>query len=361
MSPAKKALARLCGRALRSSGLGARFFGRRSPIIFYHGVWPAGSPKLNQLGGITSERLHQDLASLAPHFEFVGLDALLRHNDGAARGGKPPLAVCFDDGLDMIRSGAIDGLDALSVPATMFVVTACVDNRHLMWMHKVDLIRALRGPEHLVEAYNQLMAETAAGPAVAEPGEITASAWCWPMPQKEALIDRLYRACEMPPAADYLAEQRPYMTWQELRLWQARGHAVGLHTGSHPFCDRLPADAIESEIAEPAALLRSELGVDSVPFAYPFGNRFPPEIERRAAEAAGLACMLGVAGLSRRGSERIRLERAEAEKGLDPHLFGEPLLELALHRFRPKPALSVAYLGAWPPVHEGGGARAAQA
>ena len=63
-----------------------------------------------------------------------------------------------------MRSGAVDVLDALGVPATMFVVTACVDNRHLMWMHKLQAIAVTRGADRLVQAYNRLMAETGAGP-----------------------------------------------------------------------------------------------------------------------------------------------------------------------------------------------------
>ena len=70
----------------------------------------------------------------------------------------------------MIRSGAVDVLDALGVPATMFVVTACVDNRHLMWMHKLQAIAVTRGADRLVQAYNRLMAETGAGPTLGARG-----------------------------------------------------------------------------------------------------------------------------------------------------------------------------------------------
>lgn len=342
MRAIKKTITGICGRALLGSGASGWFLGRRTPIIFYHGIWPSGSPALERFGGLTVAQLQEDLTRLAHHFEFVSLESLLRYNQGRQRMNRPPLAVCFDDGCEMIRSGAADVLDALSVPSTVFVVTACVDNEHLMWMHKFQAIQALRGPDHLVAAYNRLMETTAAGPPIASPQELTPAVWCWPMDRKEAYVDELYQACDMPPVGTYLDDNQPYMTWEDLRVWCERGHAVGLHTHTHPFCDRLAASDLGAEIVAPAALLGRELGVDFVPFAYPFGNRLEPERERQVAEAAGLGCMLGVAGLSPRGTDPVLLERAEAEQGLDQSLFGEPLLEVALRRIRKKPELSVS-------------------
>jgi peptidoglycan/xylan/chitin deacetylase (PgdA/CDA1 family) len=343
----RRAVAAGCGRAIRWSGAGRRFFAGRTPIVFYHGVWPAESPARARFEGIALDRLRADLSALAAHFDFVGLEDLLHdHRDGHAR-ARPPLAVCFDDGCDMIRSGAADVLDALGVPATMFVVTACIDNRHLMWMHKLQAIAVARGADELVLTYNRLLAETGAGPPVSARRELTAATWCWPMARKEEYVDALYRACAMPAVEAYLAEYRPYMTWAELRAWRARGHAIGLHTRSHPFCDRLDAVAIEAEIISPAAELRRELGIDFLPFAYPFGNRLPTACEARVAHAAGLACMLGVGGLSRRGSDPLRLDRVAGEDGLDYSLFGKPALAAALQAAwpaaRPQPDLAVRH------------------
>jgi peptidoglycan/xylan/chitin deacetylase (PgdA/CDA1 family) len=343
----KHALAAWCGRAMRLSGAGRRFFAGRMPIVFYHRIWPAGAPALARFEGTELDGLRRDLTMLAAHFDFVSLEELLSYNRGERSRRRPPLAVCFDDGCDMIRSGAVDVLDALGVPATMFVVTACVDNRHLMWMHKLQAIAVSRGADRLVEAYNRLMAETGAGPKLGVRAGLTAAVWCWPMDRKEEYVDALCGSCDMPPVEAYLDEHRPYMTWAELRAWLARGHTVGLHTRSHPFCDRLAAADLEVEIVVPAEELRRELGTDFLPFAYPFGNRIPAEREAQVADAAGLACMLGVGGLSRRGTDPLRLDRVTSEDGLDHSLFGKPMLETMLQMAwpgaRPRPALAVRY------------------
>jgi peptidoglycan/xylan/chitin deacetylase (PgdA/CDA1 family) len=335
------------GRAMRLSGAGRPFFARRLPIVFYHGVWPVGAPALARFEGAEIDALRRDLTMLAAHFDFVSLEELLNNNRSGRPRARPPLAVCFDDGCDMMRSGAVDVLEALGVPATMFVVTACIDNRHLMWMHKLQAIAVTRGADRLVEAYNQLIAETGAGPKLGSRAELTAAVWCWPMERKEEYVEILYESCDMPPVEGYLDEYRPYMTWAELRAWRARGHAVGLHTRSHPFCDRLAPADLDGEIIAPATELRRELGSDFLPFAYPFGNRLPAEREARVADAAGLACMLGVGGLSRCGTDPLRLDRVAGEDGLDHSLFGKPVLEAMLQaawpRARPRPALAVRY------------------
>jgi peptidoglycan/xylan/chitin deacetylase (PgdA/CDA1 family) len=343
----KRAVAAGCGRALRWSRAGRRFCAGRTPIVFYHGVWRRESPALARFEGMALDRLRADLTVLAAHFDFVSLEDLLHYNrDGGPR-ARPPLAVCFDDGCDMIRSSAADVLDALGVPATMFVVTDCIDNRHLMWMHKLQAIAVTRGADQLVLAYNRLMAETGAGPPIRARRELTAATWCWPMERKEEYVDALYHACAMPPVEAYLEQFRPYMTWAELRAWRARGHTIGLHTRSHPFSDRLGAAAIETEIITPAAELRRDLGVDFLPFAYPFGNRLHAACEAQVADAAGLACMLGVGGLSRRGTDPRRLDRVAGEDGLDYSLFGKPALESVLQAAwpaaRPRPALAVRH------------------
>lgn len=307
---------------------GERFFADRINIIFYHGIWPTDAPELSRFEGAELGKFDRDLRKLKSLFDFVGLAEILKYNsdDGAAI-DRPLLAVCFDDGCDMMRTGAVDVLDSLRIPATMFVVTSCIDNRHLMWMHKLQAITVMRGADRLIRTYNDLMAKTGDGPQIGSRDELTVAAWCWPTHRKEEYVDCLYRACDMPSVEAYLDEHRPYMTWQELGDWNGGGHAVGLHTHTHPFCDRLAPSDVSAEITEPAQQLRRKLGIAALPFAYPFGNRLAREREAQVFKEAGLSCMLGVEGLSRRGTDPCRLDRVSAEDGLDRSLFGKPFLE----------------------------------
>src|SRR5213078_1385504 len=99
--------------------------------------------------------------------------------------GTPMVAVTFDDGCDLTRSGATDVLDDLGILATTFVVSACVDNRHLMWQHKFSAIRAVRGDERFVTAFNRLAEKVASGSGIRSPAEQTNRTCSWPTARKD--------------------------------------------------------------------------------------------------------------------------------------------------------------------------------
>jgi peptidoglycan/xylan/chitin deacetylase (PgdA/CDA1 family) len=130
----------------------------------------------------------------------------------------------------------------------------------------------------------------------------------------------------MPALSDYLDEHRPYFTRHALARWVADGHAVGLHTHTHPDCARLDDDGVRAEIVEPARRLSAELGVASLAFSYPFGRRCSAAHERMLAQAGVLQCALGVRGFSPRGTSPFRLERASIE--------GEMRFSVATHHRR---------------------------
>src|SRR5690242_16618285 len=75
------------------------FFARHVPIVFYHGVWPAGSDQLTLFGGITRQQFRDHIERLARRFSFVSLQDALSLNASARPGRKPVICVTFDDGL----------------------------------------------------------------------------------------------------------------------------------------------------------------------------------------------------------------------------------------------------------------------
>lgn len=261
-------------------------------------------------------------------FRMVSLDEMLRLSGlDVPVVGRPPVAVTFDDGCDLMRSGAEDVLDELGVRATHFVVVACVGNQHLMWQHKFSAIRAVRGDATFLREFHRLCERVLPGVDLRGIDEQTSLTLVWPMSRKDEYADALWKACEMPPLEEFLEEYRPYVDWAGLERWRRAGHQVGLHTRTHPFCSRLATEEIQAEIVEPIQELRGRLGVDSVPFAYPFGDRLGREQEDETSAVGRPSCMLGIRGLSRRGTPLHRLDRAPAEAGVSASVFGRPLLK----------------------------------
>ncbi len=296
----------------------------RTKIVFAHHVGPSAHHLVAFGPAFTPEQFDEHLTTLGRHFEFASLSDVLAHNtdgDEACR----RLAVTFDDGFDLVRTGALEVLNAHGVKATTFVLTSTLDNQGLMWRNKLSAIRALRSEETYVSANNRLM-ESVGSPGIRDASEFLSAAMRWDMGRKEELVDALWAACDMPPLGDYLDEHRPYFTREALARWVADGHAVGFHTHTHPDCARLDDDGVRAEIIEPARRLSAELEVAPLAFSYPFGRRCSGAHERMLVQAGILECALGIRGFSPRGTSPFRLERASIEGDMRFSVYGKALL-----------------------------------
>jgi peptidoglycan/xylan/chitin deacetylase (PgdA/CDA1 family) len=299
-----------------------RGLGRRTKIVYAHHVGPP-APHVAAFGpAFGPEELDAQLTTLARHFQFAPLATVLEQTAAAAS----LVAVTFDDGFDLIASGAKEVLDAHGVKATTFVLTAMLDNRGLMWRNKLSAIRTLRPADAYVPAYNRVTAQVGA-PPIREASELLGAAMRWDMSRKDELVDALWDACDMPPLAEYLDEHRPYLTREQLASWVADGHSVGLHTATHPDCSRLDADGVRAEILEPARRLSAELGVARLHFSFPFGRRCRPELQALLERDGLLGCALGIRGFSPSGTNPMRLERASIEGDMRFSVYGKAFLD----------------------------------
>jgi len=293
----------------------------RTKIVYAHHVGPA-APHLADFGApFEPEDLDAQLTDLGRHFEFAPLAAVLEQN------GRPSelLAVTFDDGFDLVGTGAKDVLDAHGVKATVFVIPAFVDNRGLMWRNKLSAIRALRAPDAYVTEYNRVTAQVGA-PPIRAASDLMGAAMRWEMGRKDELADAFWKACDMPPLGEYLQEHRPYMTRKQLAIWRADGHSIGLHTETHPDCSQLDADGVRVEILEPAQRLCEELG-GPLHFSYPFGRRCRPDLEPLLERDGLLACALGIRGFATTGTNAMHLERASIEGDMRFSVYGKAFLD----------------------------------
>jgi peptidoglycan/xylan/chitin deacetylase (PgdA/CDA1 family) len=343
---AKDRVVGLAGRCVRSPFLAwslRPFFRRRVNVFFCHGVWPAGAAPLRLFTGMALDRFVSDVRAMHRFFEFVELERLLDGSPGDPR-ARPLAALTFDDGFDLTGSGATDVLDELGIRATTFVNSASVSYEALMWQHQFYAIRAERGDDVFVREMNRVLEKTGL-PPMTSAGEQARATRGWPASRKDEYAQAVWRACGMPAPSEVLQEHRPYFDWDGLRDWVRRGHDVGFHTRTHPFCSGLREDEVEPELIAPVGELRGRLGLARVPFAYPFGDRLPPGREAALAGRRVFSCLLGTDGLSLRPADPHRIERLEVEPGVDRQIFGwavvRPLKRALLGR--PGPGAPGAY------------------
>jgi peptidoglycan/xylan/chitin deacetylase (PgdA/CDA1 family) len=300
-----------------------RFFTRRANMVYYHGVWPTGSTLLAALGGITTDVFARDMAQLVSFFTPVSLSTMLSLNASGDEPPEPCMAVTFDDGLDLNRSGALDVLDRLRIPATTFVVLDCVGNHRLMWHHKLAVARSTVGEAVFQREFHRVSQRLVPASRTLSVVNTTKA---WPMARKDEYADEVWRACRMPPVEAFLDAQRPYSDWSDLEEWRRRGNTVGLHTRTHPFCSRLDSAGIADEITDSATRLAARLGVDTVPFAYPFGDRLTDADAELALTKGPISCLLGIDGPRTLGTAAHRLGRSKGETDINVSVFAKPVV-----------------------------------
>lgn len=257
--------------------------------------WPLKRPYLSLLYHLCSDRrlphlahlypyktiaaFECDLAHLREHFAPVGHDEILAHFEGSRRLPPHAVEVTFDDGLAECFSLVRPLLLEYEIPATFFVVTNLIDNRDLMFRHKISLC---------LERLTKMPA-----PAAAELARVLDSHGpaATPRPLEERIagleygderIDALCQTLEID-VSSVLANDRPYLTGDEIRQLHVDGFTIGAHTCNHPRLEKL-ADwrQARSEIVDSCAAVRALTGQERVPFAIPF-NGLRIDRERLAA------------------------------------------------------------------------------
>jgi peptidoglycan/xylan/chitin deacetylase (PgdA/CDA1 family) len=279
----------------------------------------------------TMDQFSKDLKNLKTMFAFTSLRRICEYNQGSFSSSEPLLAFTFDDGLRLNCPELMQVLDHHGATATQFLITSCVGNEKLMWKHKISAIEAMVPESIYVPQYN-LLASRAGFTPIKSGSALQRASRAWSMSRKDELADELWHACNMPPLSEFLDEYRPYLSWTEIQEWLAAGHAVGLHTLTHPYCSRLTDDEIEAEIVRPAADLRRRFNLDFLPLAYPFGDRMADAKEHACLQRGIFDCALGARGFARRGTAQERLERAGIEEwgGVGWPVFARPIIAYGL-------------------------------
>ena len=112
---------------------------------------------------------------------------------------------------------------------------------------------------------------------------------------------------------DRLRRHFDLMGWRELASLRRAGWSIGAHTATHARLAACNADALDGELADPLAALRSRMGMGDVALAYPFGgpDDVPPGFARIAQEAGYAACLSNFGGENPTGTDPWSLHRID--------------------------------------------------
>lgn len=236
----------------------------RSLVLSYHGIAPDGAPRAGN-GSLQLARaaFAAQLDALVGHVEVVPLAALSR-----PAGGRPRVAITFDDGyVGAVRHG-VEELATRGLPATIFVAPGRLGGHAFWW----DVLAGATGEFPAHDRGHVLTALAGRDESVRRWAEGR-------FPADDALPPWLRSATE-----------------DELRAaLRHDGITLGAHGWSHANMAALPPDELRAELARPLAWLRERFPAATVPWlAYPYGLESPDV--RRAARDAGYEGALRIEG-----------------------------------------------------------------
>lgn len=251
---------------------GSRLRRRKAPpflILIYHRVHPEPTPFM--IDAIPPERFDRQMRHLAEAYHPLALDELIeRSRTGTVPKGA--VAVTFDDGYADNESHALPILRKHGVPATVFLVTGCIETGRVPWHDEVLLafagarggsIAAVGGPEGTtLPLHTEAERHRAAFATLAA---------LKPLPE----MDRLAAVAKVRAALGAEsghADGALMLDWEGVRRMRSQGIQFGAHTVTHPILSRVTPDRAREEIAESKRAIEEKLGEAVTLFAYPNGR-----------------------------------------------------------------------------------------
>ena len=254
--------------ALISAGL--RFAGSLMPDLygppaavlfpFGHIVCDVAPPHVRNLYAVpTVAKFKSDIDDLCRTSRPLKLEELgdlprARHGKTSER----RFLLSFDDGMREVYEVIAPILREKGLPAVLFLNSATIDNKRLMWRHKISLVM-----EQAKQNPGRIPPQLGDRPEKSLQAKLNALRY-----SDGSLIDELAAFFEID-FEDYLRRQRPYLTTEEVKDLARWGFEIGAHSASHPyFCELGSADQ-EKEVSACVDFIRS-LGLPCRCFAFPF-------------------------------------------------------------------------------------------
>ena len=253
-------------------------------LLAYHNVVPRGEAPVGDLSlHLARDAFAAQLDRLMETHDVVPLADAVRL--AGRRGGRPRVAITFDDAYRGAVTAGVAELAARGLPATIFVVPGRVGGGSFWW-DALGAPAAFRG-----RALTDARGEDGAVRRLAR--EIGSS------------------EIDVPPHALPASED-------ELRAAaDGAGITFGSHTWSHPNLAALSADEVERELRDSLDWLRARFPSTAIPWlSYPYGLASPAVA--RAAAAAGYEGALRVEGGWMRGApaDRFAVPRLNVAAGV---------------------------------------------
>jgi peptidoglycan/xylan/chitin deacetylase (PgdA/CDA1 family) len=259
-------------------------------ILCYHNVVSgddgrAGEPGLH----LSRERFERQMRWLAAHYDVLSLrEFIARLAAGATL--RSTAAVTFDDGYAGVFDHAVPILNAIRIPATVFVVADAPERLEAFWWDRPE-IAASATPARRDRWLNALCGDGAA----------------------------ICADMQLPHVTNVPASHRP-ADWDTIRARAGNGIDIGVHSATHRSLPLLRDADLEHEIVASRATIHRATGIWPEVFAYPYGLSNPRV--HGVVRSAGYRAALGLErGLNDARADVWGLRRINVPAGISDAAF----------------------------------------
>ncbi|HEY6945939.1 MAG TPA: polysaccharide deacetylase family protein [Candidatus Acidoferrum sp.] len=170
----------------------------------------------------------------------------------------------FDDGMREVYDVIAPILRDKGVPAIFFLNSATIDNKRLMWRHKISLLieRSQQAPRRIPPQLNVRSTESLIA-------RLKALRYA-----DESILDEIASFLELD-FDEYLRRVRPYLSTAQISELASSGFEFGAHSHSHPYFNQITVEDQRRQVSQSVLFIRA-LGVPCRYFAFPFHDSGVP-------------------------------------------------------------------------------------
>lgn len=203
-------------------------------------------------------KFKSDIDFLCRRYRALQLSELERIDRLRNKQSAHSFVLSFDDGMREVYDIIAPILRSKGIPAVFFINSDTIDNKHLMWRHKVSLL-----VEFSQKQPGRIPPQLSIRSSESLRGKIKASRFA-----DEHLLDDLARFFEID-FDEYLLSAKPYLTSPQILELARDGFEFGAHSMSHPYFNELAVGDQKNQISRSVQFIRA-LGLPCRYFAFPF-------------------------------------------------------------------------------------------
>ncbi len=287
-----------------------RLTGMKLPAPFYHAVSDHSLPHLDCLYRVrTSKEFEQDLDMLLKNFRPLDLHTLIKAVKEKVPVRKPSFFLSFDDGLKEFYEIVAPVLLKKGIPATCFLNSAFIDNKDMFYRYKVCLLikEISKRKRALLPLVNNWLAER----------EFQIPSYRHFLLKidyrQKNLADELANLIHLD-FKNYLHEQKPYLTTENIQKLVKKGFTFGSHSIDHPEFSNIPQEEQVRQVVESTTVITETFYLPYKVFSFPFTDfGIQHDLFEKINQAAHFDLTFGCAGM-KKDSYYNHLQRIPAEE-----------------------------------------------